>query len=148
MGHTPSDMFKALSVPTRLRIIELLKERGEIGVNEIAEKLGVTPPAVSQHMKLLMEVGLVTKERRGYRVPYSVDANGLDSCLEMLTSTCCCEGGGHGDTGHAESHGGTSCCGSGSTTHDLTSLARRAELLEAELKAVRKEIAKLEKEVA
>jgi DNA-binding transcriptional ArsR family regulator len=122
-----SDMFRVLGVDTRLRIIEILKERGPMGVTDIAEELGVTPPAVSQHLKLLDHVGLVTKERHGYRVPYSIDEEGLDSCCGMLIDICTCHCGGHGR--HTEA--------------DLPGLERHREMLEERLHEVEREIARL-----
>ena len=60
-----SEIFKILSVETRIRIIELLKSKGPIGVKDIAKEIGITPAAVSQHLKLLRQAGLVKNERRG-----------------------------------------------------------------------------------
>ncbi len=49
----PSEMFKVLGVETRVKIIELLKSKGPLGVKAIAEKLSITPSAVSQHLRIL-----------------------------------------------------------------------------------------------
>ena len=88
------ELFRILGVETRLRILEILAERGPIGTGAIAGELGVTPAAVSQHLAVMRRAGLVTKERRGYRVPYSVDQNGLDLCCGHLVELCSC-GCGH-----------------------------------------------------
>jgi DNA-binding transcriptional ArsR family regulator len=90
----PSDVFKALSVDTRLKIIELLKSRGPMGVTTIAGVLGVTPSAVSQHLRVLRHAGLVDRERKGYWMPYSVDEEALGSCCGMLIDVCTCDCGG------------------------------------------------------
>jgi len=89
----PSDVFKALSVDTRLKIIELLKSRGPLGVKTIAEELGVTPSAISQHLRVLRQAGLVDRERKGYWVPYSIDEEALGSCCGMLIDVCTCDCG-------------------------------------------------------
>jgi DNA-binding transcriptional ArsR family regulator len=94
MSLGPSDVFKALSVETRLKIIELLKWHGPLGVTAIAEHLDVTPSAVSQHLRVLRQAGLVDRERKGYSVPYSVDEEGLGSCCGMLIDVCTCDCGG------------------------------------------------------
>jgi DNA-binding transcriptional ArsR family regulator len=94
MSLGPSDVFKALSVETRLKIIELLKWHGPLGVTAIAELLDVTPSAVSQHLRVLRQAGLVDRERKGYSVPYSVDEEGLGSCCGMLIDVCTCDCGG------------------------------------------------------
>ena len=90
----PSDVFKALSVDTRLKIIELLKLRGPLGVTTIAEELKVTPSAISQHLRVLRQAGLVDRERKGYWVPYSIDEEALGSCCGMLIDVCTCDCGG------------------------------------------------------
>jgi ArsR family transcriptional regulator len=84
------DIFKALSVETRVRIIELLKVRGPLGPKKIAELIGVTPAAVSQHLKTLKQVGLVRSERRGYWIPYEVDAGALEDCRIKVSRVCSC----------------------------------------------------------
>ena len=84
----PSDVFKVLSVDTRLKIIELLKLRGPLGVTTIAEELKVTPSAISQHLRVLRQAGLVDRERKGYWVPYSIDEEALGSCCGMLIDVC------------------------------------------------------------
>jgi DNA-binding transcriptional ArsR family regulator len=102
----PSDVFKALSVPTRVRIIELLKSESPISVTELAERLGITPAAVSQHLKVLRHAGLVTRERKGYWVPYSIDEGGLEDCCCSVVDVCTCDchqpgRHGHGAPGNA-----------------------------------------------
>ena len=89
----PSDVFKILGVDTRLKIIELLKSRGPLGVTTIAEELRVTPSAVSQHLRVLRQAGLVERERKGYWVPYSIDDEALGSCCGMLIDVCTCDCG-------------------------------------------------------
>ena len=85
------DMFKALSVETRVKIIELLKQKGPLGAKKIAETLGITPAAVSQHLKTLRQAGLVRSERRGYWIPYEVDEKAMESCRIELSRVCSCE---------------------------------------------------------
>ena len=52
----PAEIFKVLSVETRVKIIELLKDKGPLGVKDLSSNLGVTPPAISQHLKILKQV--------------------------------------------------------------------------------------------
>jgi DNA-binding transcriptional ArsR family regulator len=89
-GSECCDIFKALSVETRVKIIELLKAKGPLGPKKIAELLRVTPAAVSQHLKTLRHVGLVRSERRGYWIPYEVDAGALEDCRAKITQVCSC----------------------------------------------------------
>ncbi len=86
----PAEIFKVLSVETRVKIIDLLKANGALGVKEISEKLGITPPAVSQHLKILKQAGLVRSERQGYWIPYSINEEAMEDCREILNEVCSC----------------------------------------------------------
>ncbi len=92
----PAEIFKVLSVDTRVNIIELLKANGALGVKEISKKLGLSQPAISQHLKILKQAGLVRSERKGYWIPYSIDEEAMEHCRELLNKvcTCGCEGTG------------------------------------------------------
>jgi DNA-binding transcriptional ArsR family regulator len=85
------DIFKALSVETRVKIIEILKAKGPLGAKKIAQMIGVTPAAVSQHLKMLKHVGLVRSERRGYWIPYELDTEALEDCGTRISRVCSCE---------------------------------------------------------
>ena len=60
-----SEMFKALAVETRVRILELLKTQGPLGAKEIARLTGVTPAAASQHLKVLKQAGTSQERATG-----------------------------------------------------------------------------------
>ena len=90
MKLEPSEMFKVLAVETRVRIIDLLKSRGPHGTNNIAELVGITPAAVSQHLRTLRQAGLVRSERKGYWIPYSIDEEALEECRQVLNEVCTC----------------------------------------------------------
>ncbi len=67
----------ALADPTRRRLFELVAERpGPVG--QLADQLPVSRPAVSQHLKVLREAGLVQEERVGTRHFYRLDSAGLE----------------------------------------------------------------------
>jgi DNA-binding transcriptional ArsR family regulator len=68
--------FSALADPTRRAIFEQLV-RGPRAVGELAEQFPVSRPAVSQHLKVLKDAGLVADRRDGSRRVYSVDAGGI-----------------------------------------------------------------------
>lgn len=86
----PAEIFKVLSVETRVKIIELLKANGALGVKEISNRLGITLPAVSQHLKILKQAGLVRSERQGYWIPYSINEEAMEDCREILNEVCTC----------------------------------------------------------
>ena len=68
--------FAALADPTRRAVFERLRE-GPRPVGEIARDLPVSRPAVSQHLRVLKDAGLVTERREGTRRLYRIDPDGL-----------------------------------------------------------------------
>ena len=70
MNVEPFEIFKVVSVETRVKITELLKGQGPLGAKGIAATIGITTAAVSQHLKILKHAGLVRSERNGYWIPY------------------------------------------------------------------------------
>jgi len=70
------DALAALADPTRRKVLEQLRH-GPRPVRDIASRLPVSRPAVSQHLKVLKEAGLVREERRGTRHIYEIDPKGL-----------------------------------------------------------------------
>jgi DNA-binding transcriptional ArsR family regulator len=71
-----ADGWSALGDPTRRAIFERLAERPR-AVGELASELPVSRPAVSQHLKVLKEAGLVVDRRAGNRRIYQVNADGV-----------------------------------------------------------------------
>lgn len=123
------ESFKTLSVDKRIKIIELLK-RGSLSVNALAEKLGISQSAVSQHLRVLKQAGLVKDERKGYWIYYSLDEETLRRRREDLIRVCSC-----------------GCLGLDETTlgEERKALREyRRELLD-ELKRVEKKIEELER---
>ena len=90
MNTDPSEIFKVFSVDTRIKIIELLKAKGPSGTKEIAKRLKITPAAVSQHLKILRQSGLIRSERKGYWIPYSIDEQAMENCRQLLNEICSC----------------------------------------------------------
>lgn len=84
-----AEAFKVFSVETRIKIIELLKA-GPLSVNIMAEALGITQSAVSQHLRVLKQAGLVMDERKGYHIFYSLNEASLDKCQHELIKICTC----------------------------------------------------------
>ena len=92
-------IFKALSDPTRLRLFKLLEEqpvggcpdacngRAFLCVNALAQQLGVTQSAVSQHLRVLRQAGLVRGVRHGSFVHYTLDPEGLARYKAILVET-------------------------------------------------------------
>lgn len=75
--------FDALGDPTRRAVLKRLR-RGGRSVGEIAKGLGVTRPAVSQHLKILKTARLVTVHAEGTRRVYAVDVRGIELVRQWL----------------------------------------------------------------
>ncbi|MEK6690425.1 MAG: metalloregulator ArsR/SmtB family transcription factor [Nitrospirota bacterium] len=84
-----AESFKVLSAETRIKIIELLKS-GSLSVNTIAEALGISQSAVSQHLRVMKQAGLVTDERKGYHIYYSLNKDKLNKYQQELIKVCTC----------------------------------------------------------
>ena len=84
-----ADLFKILSVDKRIEIIELLKKE-PMNVNSLADNLGVTQSAVSQHLRVLKAAGLVEDKRQGYWIHYSLNKKALEKCRQRLNRICAC----------------------------------------------------------
>jgi len=78
-------VFKALGEPTRLKIIKILaSEGGYFCVGAMAKRLGISQPAVSQHLKILKDAGILDSRRIGFHVHYFVDAKALKSHKKQI----------------------------------------------------------------
>ena len=73
----------ALADPSRILILYLLSE-GPLNVNTLVEKLDLPQPTVSRHLKVLRERGLVTAERDGQSVYYSLGDTRVIEALDLL----------------------------------------------------------------
>jgi DNA-binding transcriptional ArsR family regulator len=78
------DPFDALGDPNRRAIVELLGSGGRT-VREIADSLPISRPAVSRHLRLLKDAGLVIDEPRGTRRIYQLQAQGVQAVEAYLT---------------------------------------------------------------
>jgi ArsR family transcriptional regulator, arsenate/arsenite/antimonite-responsive transcriptional repressor len=74
-----ADVFKALGDQNRLKILKLIAAYGNrLCVGMIANKIGITQPAVSQHLKVLKNSGLVESSKEGFHMHYSVCEKSLE----------------------------------------------------------------------
>jgi ArsR family transcriptional regulator, arsenate/arsenite/antimonite-responsive transcriptional repressor len=79
-------LLKAVAEPTRLQLISMIRSSaaGEACVCDLSEPLGLRQPTVSYHLKILSDAGLVTVERRGTWMWYSLVPGALDSLGSLL----------------------------------------------------------------
>ena len=69
--------FRALADPTRLRILDLLRNRDEASVGEIADQIGSSQQNVSKHLSALLDVGFVARRKRGTSSLYRIADPGV-----------------------------------------------------------------------
>jgi DNA-binding transcriptional ArsR family regulator len=79
-------IFAALADPTRLRIVELLAEQGELSGSEIANQIGISLALFCHHSKTLAEAGLIHIRREGQTKYNSLNRSLLSDCFGSLTS--------------------------------------------------------------
>ena len=78
-----SNALTALADPTRRRVLERLR-KSPLAVGEIARGMPISRPAVSQHLKVLKEAGLVSDRADGTRRVYQIDPTGLGELRSWL----------------------------------------------------------------
>lgn len=76
-------VFKALNDTTRREILNLLKEK-DMSAGEIADAFNITKPSISHHLDILSQAELVTSEKRGQFVIYSLNTTVLDDILAWM----------------------------------------------------------------
>jgi DNA-binding transcriptional ArsR family regulator len=67
------DVFAAIAQPTRRSILEMLAEGGQLTVSDISSRFQLTPPAISQHLKILREARLVRMRKHRQQRIYQVN---------------------------------------------------------------------------
>jgi DNA-binding transcriptional ArsR family regulator len=77
-------VFKALADPTRLRIVEMLGNGGEMCGSEIADELGISLALLCHHWNTLEHAGLIKKRKEGVTASISLNHELLSDCLKGL----------------------------------------------------------------
>ena len=80
---SPVDQFAALADPTRCRVVELLSGKAR-PVHELAAAFDISRPAISRHLRVLKEAGLVKEEKRGRENVYALQRARLKPMQEWL----------------------------------------------------------------
>ncbi len=76
-------IFMALSDPTRRKIIKLLRKR-DMTPTEILEKIKISQPTLSHHLDILKRANIISGEREGQFIKYSLNMSVLDMAIEYL----------------------------------------------------------------
>jgi len=87
-AETLASTLKAVAHPARLRLLSLIAahQGGEACVCDLTEPVGLTQPTVSHHLKVLVDAGLLTRDKRGIWAYYAVIPAALDALAAVLTT--------------------------------------------------------------
>jgi ArsR family transcriptional regulator len=87
-AHQSALVFKALADPNRLRLLSIVKraDGGEACVCDLTEPLDLGQPTVSHHLKILVEAGLLSREKRGTWAYYSLVPGAVERTAGLLGS--------------------------------------------------------------
>jgi ArsR family transcriptional regulator, arsenate/arsenite/antimonite-responsive transcriptional repressor len=81
-------ILKALADPTRLRLVSMVAahEGGEACVCELTDRLGLTQPTISHHLKVLVDAGIFTRDKRGKWAYYALVPSALNALSAILST--------------------------------------------------------------
>jgi ArsR family transcriptional regulator len=84
-----AQLLKALADPTRLRLVSMVAahEGGEACVCDLTGPLGLTQPTISHHLKILVEAGIFTRDKRGVWAYYALVPSALNALSAVLSTT-------------------------------------------------------------
>lgn len=80
-----NNLFKALNDPIRRDILKHLRDR-DLTAGEIADLFDISKPSISHHLDILRNAGLVSSEKQGQFITYSINTTVLDDILEWIIS--------------------------------------------------------------
>lgn len=83
-------LMKTISHPSRLKIVDLLLEKGKLSVKEIYENIGITQSNASQHLKALEDVGILISEREKKNILYDVQMTQIVKLLKCVNECADC----------------------------------------------------------
>lgn len=76
-------IFKALNDPTRREILEILKEK-DLSAGEIADNFNISKPSISHHLDILKQADLISSEKKGQFVIYSINTTIMEDLLQWI----------------------------------------------------------------
>lgn len=84
-----AQVLKAIAEPTRLRLMSLVAAHagGEACVCDLTDPVGLSQPTVSHHLKVLVDAGLLSRDKRGVWAYYALVPGALDFVARLLSST-------------------------------------------------------------
>lgn len=80
------DTFQALAEPNRRKIIEMLAAQGQLSASDISQKFNISPPAISQHLKVLREAKLVDMEKSSQKRLYKINPEKITELEDWINN--------------------------------------------------------------
>jgi DNA-binding transcriptional ArsR family regulator len=78
------DIYQALADPTRRQIVEMIAYKGSLSASDIASNFKISPPAISQHLKVLREAKVVDMEKRAQQRIYSINPLSIEEISHWI----------------------------------------------------------------
>jgi DNA-binding transcriptional ArsR family regulator len=79
------DLWAAIAEPSRRRVLDLVVQRGEASASWLAGQVPFTRQAVSKHLVVLEQAGLISRRKQGREVLYRINADRLDQATQAMT---------------------------------------------------------------
>jgi ArsR family transcriptional regulator, cadmium/lead-responsive transcriptional repressor len=83
-AQADDELWSAIGDPSRRRVLDLVVGNGEVSASWLAERVPFTRQAVSKHLAVLEQAGLVSRRKQGREVLYEVDAGRLDEAARAM----------------------------------------------------------------
>jgi DNA-binding transcriptional ArsR family regulator len=83
-AQADDELWSAIADPSRRRVLDLLVSHGDVSASWLASQVPFTRQAVSKHLAVLEEAGLVSRRKQGREVLYRVDAARLDQATQAM----------------------------------------------------------------
>ena len=84
-ADTLARTLKAIAAPSRLRLISMVAGQDEACVCDLTEPLGLGQPTVSHHLKILVDAGIFTRDKRGTWAYYKIVSGALDLIAKLIS---------------------------------------------------------------
>lgn len=81
-----STLFSALADPRRVMITQMLAEHGQMNATQISSQFDISPPAISQHLKILRDADVVVMEKQAQRRLYRINPIVIEELEEWVSS--------------------------------------------------------------